>query len=237
MERTVLLADDTHLFLRMEQDALHGSPVRVVTAADGVEALAIVRGTLPDVVVMDLHMPKMDGARCCREMKADPALRHIPVIIVTNAANRDDLARCKDSGCDLLLQKPLPPRAFLDALHKFLPEIDRRPRRVPFSGKIVLELEKWTIAGTGTDISETGLGTVLDAPPPEGTFRITFFLEPGCEGIKADATAVWTKRRSDGKTQAGLRLDSVVGPGLPFMRIHEIRTYINRCIAEEKRKP
>lgn len=237
MGKTILLVDDTPLFLRMGSDALVGSPVRVITARDGEEALALARKELPDIAVLDLHMPKMDGARCCLEMKADPALARMPVIIVTKTEYPDDIRRCHEAGCDLLLSKPLSPPALLGALHAYLPEIDRRPRRVPFAGKVILETDTGIFSGVGVDLSEKGLGAVLEGVLPRevGIRKVVFYLGEGGDPTEGSGSVIWARPKGGNKTAVGLQIE-VTGPGLSFMRLHEVRSFIAAAVTKGERR-
>jgi two-component system, cell cycle response regulator len=102
----ILLVDDAQIFLDIEKDFLRLSPVQILTAYNGAAALEIVRSERPDLVVMDVNMPHMDGEACCMAMKKDPALSKTPVILVTTRSGREDLASFRDAGCAAILHKP-----------------------------------------------------------------------------------------------------------------------------------
>ena len=73
MKKTILLVDDNDMFLEIEKEFLQYTNTEVITACDGIEALNIVKAMRPDLIFMDLEMPKMDGASCCRAIKDDSA--------------------------------------------------------------------------------------------------------------------------------------------------------------------
>jgi CheY-like chemotaxis protein len=106
---TVLVADDNAmnrliLSRRLEQEGL-----AVVTASDGREALERLRSQPFDLVFLDIVMPEVDGYAVLSEVKADPALRHIPVIVVSALEEIESVARCIEAGAEDYLTKPFDP--------------------------------------------------------------------------------------------------------------------------------
>ena len=93
---TVLAVDDDPGALSALADALGTLGFEVVQAADGVTALELAREKLPDVVLLDVQMPGMDGFEVCRQLKADPDLLLVPVVFLT--ARSDDIDRLIESG-------------------------------------------------------------------------------------------------------------------------------------------
>jgi CheY-like chemotaxis protein len=82
----ILIADNDHLLRKALQEALEGAGYKVVTVSDGLEALESIKNNPPDAVILDLVMPRVDGARVCEYLKADPQYQHIPVILLTGLA-------------------------------------------------------------------------------------------------------------------------------------------------------
>src|SRR6266702_2625721 len=136
----ILLVDDVMLFLEIEKGFLVHSPVTILTAKDGVEALSLTRSERPDLVVMDLNMPKMDGVTCCSTIKSDPALGSIPVIMISNSSRPEDVETCWKAGCDDFMAKPLDGKLFLEKMHKFLPAVERRSARVHCQMPVTLRI-------------------------------------------------------------------------------------------------
>lgn len=129
--RKVLLADDVELFLELEKTFLQREDVELLVARNGVEALAAARRERPDLMLLDLHMPDMDGSEVCREVKADPALRSTPVLMVTSAGREDERERCEAAGCDGILTKPINRHIFLAAVRGRLSIVEREAHRIP----------------------------------------------------------------------------------------------------------
>src|SRR5690606_11938258 len=94
--------------------------LRVTHAADGDHALWKVLSLMPDVVVMDLSMPVLDGWEATREMKAHPRAKHIPVIALTGHSTASEVQRAKDAGADVVLTKPCAPDSLLAVVRGLL---------------------------------------------------------------------------------------------------------------------
>lgn len=104
---TVLVADDLEAGRRLLARQLTAQGYRVIAVATGEEAVATTRAERPDLVLMDVLMPGLDGIGACRAIKADPALRLTPVVLVTSLASVDDRVRGIDAGADDFLSKPV----------------------------------------------------------------------------------------------------------------------------------
>src|ERR1700752_4547858 len=103
----ILVVDDVPDNVDILQMRLESQGYEVSTAGDGVEALEKTRELLPDLVLLDIMMPKMDGIDALKRLKADPALPFIPVILVTAKADASDVIAGLESGGDDYLTKPV----------------------------------------------------------------------------------------------------------------------------------
>jgi two-component system cell cycle response regulator DivK len=92
----------------------------VLTATDGASGLEVAARLRPDLILMDLSLPVIDGWEASRRLKADPALRHIPVIALTAHAMQGDEARARASGCDDYLAKPIDETLLFEKLDRIL---------------------------------------------------------------------------------------------------------------------
>lgn len=154
----ILLVDDTKLFLKLEQEYLKQSPVIILTAGNGREALEIVMNNRPDLIFMDLNMPEMDGVTCCAAIKSDPDLCSIPVILVTTEGMDESVERCKQAGCDGFLTKPIDRKLFLEMGRTFLSDINRREKRIPCRIKVLFRINNGENRyGTCLDLCSRGL--------------------------------------------------------------------------------
>jgi len=124
--KTVLIVDDVEDNRRIYAMFLRFEGFHVTTAVDGYDALAQVRAGLPDLVVMDLAIPGIDGWEVTRTLKRDTRTRAIPVIAVTGHALAGAEARAREAGCDAFLTKPCLPETLSQEIRRIL---TRRPRR------------------------------------------------------------------------------------------------------------
>ena len=104
--KTILVVDDNfdNRYIASQMLTLNG--YITLDAVNGQQALDVLERTLPDLILMDLTMPLMDGWEAARRIKAQPRLAHIPILAVTSHAVEEELARAKASGCDDYLIKP-----------------------------------------------------------------------------------------------------------------------------------
>jgi len=93
---------------------------RALEAPDGASAIAVARQEHPDLIIMDLALPGMDGWEASRRLKADPDTADIPIIALTAFAMRGDEERAREAGCDAYLSKPCRPQTIRDAVQRFL---------------------------------------------------------------------------------------------------------------------
>ena len=103
----VLVVDDNPQNLELLVAYLESLGCQVLTAVDGLEALEKVRTETPDLVLLDVMMPRMSGFEVCRKLKSDPASREIPIIMVTALNELGDIQRGVESGTDDFITKPV----------------------------------------------------------------------------------------------------------------------------------
>jgi len=103
----VLMAEDNEMVIRTTNDYLSAYGYSVRIARNGAEALAMARELLPDVILMDIHMPVMDGFEAMRQIRADPSICSTPIIAVTALAMVGDREQCLEAGADDYLSKPV----------------------------------------------------------------------------------------------------------------------------------
>ena len=120
MPDTLLLADDSATIQRVIEMTFAEEDVRVVAVGDGREAMERIAADPPDIVLADTHMPEKDGYDVSAFVKADRALSHIPVVLLTGAFDPVDDARAREVGCDAVLVKPFEPKAVLDRVRELL---------------------------------------------------------------------------------------------------------------------
>jgi CheY-like chemotaxis protein len=127
MKPRVLLIEDNEQNSYLATYLLEAGGVEVLRASNGVRALVLAREAKPDLILTDIQLPEMDGYELGRLLKADPELRHIPLVAATSFAMPGDRDKALALGFDGYLEKPLDPEAFLEALARFLPQTEGRP--------------------------------------------------------------------------------------------------------------
>jgi two-component system, cell cycle response regulator DivK len=121
MKKRILVVEDQEDNRQILRDLLGTTDYEVIEAENGEEALAAVAKQRPDLILMDIQLPIMDGYEVTRRIKADPALRSIPIIAVTSYALSGDEAKARLAGCDDFVPKPYSPRQLLAKIRQYLP--------------------------------------------------------------------------------------------------------------------
>ncbi|MGZ5985861.1 MAG: response regulator, partial [Caulobacteraceae bacterium] len=107
MTARILVVDDIEANVRLLEAKLSAEYYDVISATDGVTALAMAAADKPDIILLDVMMPGMDGFQVCRRLKEDPATRHIPVVLITALDGRSDRIVGLEAGADEFLTKPI----------------------------------------------------------------------------------------------------------------------------------
>lgn len=191
MGKTILLVDDVRLFIEMQREFLQYSSVQVLTAKNGVEALDTMGSTRPDLVLMDLEMPEMDGISCCRAIKTTPELASIPVVMITAKGDEASLQQCRAAGCDGFLTKPLNRTLFLETAGRFVSGIDRREKRMPTKLPAQLRLRGTASPCTLYDLSLGGAFVASDLPAEIDRVVDLSFSLPDGSTQECRAKVVW----------------------------------------------
>jgi CheY-like chemotaxis protein len=204
MTPKVLLVDDVEMFLELQKMFLKLSSVHALSAKDGVEALRIAKKERPALIFLDLHMPNMNGAECCEQIKADPQLRAIPVVMITTEGKEDDKALCFKAGCDGFMTKPIDRIIYLETARKFLPAIDRRETRIPYRTKVKFRVFGLTLSGDILDISAHGVYVATDYEvDAETVLELVFAIqEENGALIQARGRIAWINRKNDKKKKS-----------------------------------
>ena len=120
MSARVLVVDDVEVNVKLLEAKLAAEYFTVLTAPHGRAALEIAARELPDIVLLDVMMPQMDGFEVCRRLKADARTKSVPIIALTAHAMRGDEERARAAGCDHYLAKPISPKKVVDEVRKIL---------------------------------------------------------------------------------------------------------------------
>ena len=120
MNKTILVVEDQEDNRQILRDLLASSGFLMIEAHDGQQALAMARSQRPDLILMDIQLPVVDGYEATRSIKRDPELKHIPVIAVTSYALSGDEELAREAGCDAYVAKPYSTRHLLAKIGQFL---------------------------------------------------------------------------------------------------------------------
>ena len=120
MSKIVLVVDDQPHIVRLIQVNLEKEGFRVVTASDGVEGIEKVREERPDLVILDVIMPRKDGFEVLREIKGDDALAETPVVMLTVKTHNADIVEGLKEGAELYLPKPFHPKELVSLVKRVL---------------------------------------------------------------------------------------------------------------------
>lgn len=176
----ILLVDDVKLFRHLEATVLGSYGYEIEEASSGEEALEKIRANPPDLALIDINMPGMDGLEVCRQLKSDPALQALPVIMVSSSNKEEDIRQAVESGCDEYLTKPLDDTTLIRKVEVLLGRVGkRRFSRVPTSLQVSFENFKGIFFEYTRDISRSGVFIEMDKPLAVGTrLRLSFSLPP-----------------------------------------------------------
>lgn len=120
MAKKILIIEDSITTVGLLQSRLEAVGYEVISAFEGQSGLDLMKTKKPDLVLLDVRMPGMDGYEVCRIAKNDPQLKHIPIIFVTTAAQEKDIKKGKEVGGDSYMTKPYDGRELLNEVNKFL---------------------------------------------------------------------------------------------------------------------
>lgn len=121
MSKRILVVEDQHDNRQILRDLLGSVGYTLIEAENGEAAVALATQHKPDLILMDIQLPLMDGYEATRRIKADPALKAIPIIVITSYALSGDEAKARAAGCDAYVTKPYSPRQLLAAVRNYLP--------------------------------------------------------------------------------------------------------------------
>ena len=122
MTKRILVVEDTEDNRKIVRDLLTSVGYELVEAVDGGEGVAMAQSKRPDLILMDIQLPVIDGYEATRRIRAIPELAAVPIIAVTSYALSGDEAKTRAAGCTGYVAKPFSPRQLLAKIREFLPE-------------------------------------------------------------------------------------------------------------------
>ncbi len=118
--KTVLVIEDNEMNMKLARSLLQIGKYNVLEAFDAENGIQLAREHHPDLILMDIQLPGMDGLTATREIKNDPAVKDITIIALTSYAMEGDEKKAMDAGCAGYIAKPIDTRSFLETLGQFL---------------------------------------------------------------------------------------------------------------------
>jgi CheY-like chemotaxis protein/Tfp pilus assembly protein PilZ len=191
----ILLADDSKFFRAIESKFLQNAPVEILEATNCAEVHDQILNERPALIYMSFTLPDEGGDKCCSEIKKDPELKAIPIIMVCDQNAEQQPATAQRSGCDACLVKPLDRYTFLQAGRQFLEGI--REHRQPSFFRLTFTSGGEDFAGKCLDISGGGMFIETPAEVPVGTLiNMQFKLPDGPVGaIICSGEVTWQNRK------------------------------------------
>ena len=206
-ERTVLLVDDVELFRELGSLFLSRTG-RILTASSGEEGLEIARRERPDLILLDLVMPGLDGDAVCRFIKTDPDLHQIPVVLLVGADEASEWGRAVRAGADDVLSKPLSRVSLIETVRRFIsgPKTVGQPRIV-MDAQVELQIDGLSARGRLKNLSRGGLfvetGCEFSA---ETELELQFVLPDNSANFKPTARVIWKQLDPDKRQNYGIGL-------------------------------
>jgi two-component system cell cycle response regulator DivK len=121
-DKTILYAEDNEFNRKIVRQALKRTSYRLIEATDGEAAVTMAQDTRPDLILMDVQLPKLSGLDATRKIRADPRTADIPLIVVTSFALSGDEQKAKDAGASAYIAKPYSPRELVALIRQLAPE-------------------------------------------------------------------------------------------------------------------
>ncbi len=226
--KQILLVDDSHFFIQAIREFLTRSGNSILTASCGKEALHTLKTNSPDVILMDYYLEDISGDECCRKIKAAPATKKIPVIMLTSAGSTEDIEKSKKAGCDDYITKPVDKMLLLTKIKRYLAIPTREHKRAPICVSTLYFHNNLKYSGMIFCISEGGMFIKSDDLLESGSIIQVNFSIPQIAGdIEAKVEVAWNTTERD-------RLPAGIGPGfgVRFLSIDEkgieaIKTYLS----------
>lgn len=235
MDKKIVIADDSQTFLMYVGLLLRRLNYRVIPACDGLECLKILKLTEPDAILLDLHMPPVDGLKVLKHVKDDRQTASIPVIMVSNDATSESVKKCMDLGAYDYLTKPLK----IDRLHNVLSECffahrgsNRKHLREKFVRKLIVHCGGKEYEYYAETLSEGGIYLRTREPLPIGTdLEITLHLDE-LHSIRAKGTVIYTKKINEDfmNVPPGMAIQF---RGLTEQNVQFLKSYVSDLLAKD----
>ena len=202
---TVLIADDLKFFLEIEKSYLQRGGFEVLTATSGEEAVDIAQKRQPNLVLLDLEMPKMDGVAACAAMRKVAVLQATPIIIMSATGTPQNRERCLKAGCTEFVIKPEKPDELLGIVARILSIKKREAKRITVVFNVTGTHASRQVIGQAKDLGEKGLLLETSTAISVGSVLELEFYLPGTRSqVKVKAKVVRAGKTKEGAPQAGI---------------------------------
>lgn len=200
-KKTILVVDDNRTFSLYLAILLKRMGFNVTTAENGMEALQLIKMSLPDLVVMDVNMPVLNGLETLASIRADESICKVPVFMVSAETDEEIIRRCEKAGSDGFLPKPVP----MNELHELMQEFvfsstgfKRKHLRVHTRLRVMLFKDGAAQELNTETVSEGGLYLNMENPMPVGT-AVEVALPTDGEPFRLKGTVIYQRGRYDDK--------------------------------------
>ena len=122
MSKTILYVEDNEFNLKIVRQLLSRTSYRLIEAMDGEAGVTTAQNELPDLILMDVQLPKLSGLDATRQLRTDAKTAAIPIVVITSFALSGDAEKAKAAGASAYLAKPYSPRELLQMIHNLVPE-------------------------------------------------------------------------------------------------------------------
>jgi len=225
--KKILLVDDDEFFIEFERSFIQRKHFEILEARNGSEALEVIRKHNPDLVLLDLYMPGMDGLEVIARMRAEGYLE-IPVIVVSNEQSMEKIRELKEAGAGDYLTKPIDIDELVLKVNKFLNETVRSDRRLPVSIKLKYRALDELLSGESRDLSTTGIFVRTRKNLEVGNLVELFLYSTE----DADAEPI----RLMGEVVRTVENDREEGAGLKFINLRQESIELIRQLLESEQK-
>lgn len=227
----ILIVDDVELFIQLQISYLGRNRFDIHTARSGKEALEKVQAVRPDLILLDQHMPDMEGNEVCRILKADADTSAIPVVIVSSGGRESSRASSLSSGCNGLIFKPVRKDLLLSVVEELIGETFRKTRRVQVPIPATFVFEGTQSSSKLHSLSNCGAFLAMEQYVIRGDVVQVKFILPGEDRhIEVRSAAVmWSGTLGEGGPR---------GAGLKFLTIDlesqkRIMAFLNLMLGED----
>ena len=192
----LLIVDDMKSFLDLERAFLRRAECHLLTAASGLEAIKVAQTERPDIIILDIEMPELDGVQATRILKANPSLASIPVIIFSSTSRKDEALA---AGAEEFISKPVDEDRFLEIILKYVPLKFRKEERKKTDLRCRFTFDHEQGEARIADISVSGALLSTETPMMVGQAVKLFFAMPvGAIAKEIQAEAIVIRKTTSG---------------------------------------